>query len=176
MAGFLDEQQIGTNSYFGMTAHAEGEMVGFINDLDDDQKQSLKEVVVAISAEAGLVYQQEADSRAAMDGTLDAGRTAVVDVGCTDCHPFRGEESGDAPDLTGYASLEWLVGIISDPAHERFYGDNNDRMPSHHANPDNLQYNLLTLDEIHLLAQWLRGDQKDLQPLQPVIPATSADE
>ena len=35
-----------------------------------------------------------------------------------------------APDLTGYASREWLTAFISNPADERFYRDKNDRMPA----------------------------------------------
>jgi hypothetical protein len=49
---------------------------------------------------------------------------------CTECHQFRKtDEDASAPDLTGYGSREWLIGIINDPTHDRFYGKRNDRMP-----------------------------------------------
>ena len=57
-----------------------------------------------------------------------------------------------SPDLTGYASREWIVGMISDPAHERFYGNRNDRMPAFGADQT------LTEKQIELLADWIRGD------------------
>ena len=47
------------------------------------------------------------------------------------CHHFHDAgDLGTAPDLTGYGSREWMIGMISDPEHERFYGEKNDRMPA----------------------------------------------
>ena len=34
------------------------------------------------------------------------------------------------PELTGFGSRAGLIDFISNPAHERFYGDRNDRMPA----------------------------------------------
>ena len=65
---------------------------------------------------------------------------------------------GDAPDLTGYGSRQWLVGIIRDPADKRFYGDANDRMPAYAETPEDPARNRLTDREVGLLADWLRGD------------------
>ena len=47
-----------------------------------------------------------------------AGREAIVnEFACIDCHKFRDDgELGLAPDLTGYASREWLTAFISNPA------------------------------------------------------------
>ena len=64
---------------------------------------------------------------------MEKGRELVAaDDRCGSCHTFRdnGVAAGSAPDITGWGSREWLVGIIADPTHERFYGDSNDRMPS----------------------------------------------
>ena len=30
----------------------------------------------------------------------------------------------------GYGSREWMMGIVHNPEHERFYGSKNDRMPA----------------------------------------------
>ena len=50
---------------------------------------------------------------------------------CTECHQFRKrDEDATAPDLTGYGSREWLTAFVGNPAHERFYGKRNDRMPA----------------------------------------------
>ncbi|MEP6778564.1 MAG: menaquinol-cytochrome C reductase, partial [Gemmatimonadaceae bacterium] len=57
-----------------------------------------------------------------------------------------------SPDMTGYASKEWMIAFVSDPSHERFFGDNNDRMPSFGKEKT------LTLQELGLVADWLRGD------------------
>ncbi|MEO7362759.1 MAG: hypothetical protein ABI120_20675, partial [Gemmatimonadaceae bacterium] len=71
--------------------------------------------------------------------------------GCTSCHTFR-DHKKDPPDLTGYGSRQWMIDFISDPAHERFFGDNNDRMPSFATEKT------LTLKEIGMVADWLRGE------------------
>ena len=72
---------------------------------------------------------------------------------CTECHQFRKtDEDASAPDLTGYGSREWLIGFISDPAHDRFYSKRNDRMPGF------AKEQILDAQSIQLLADWLRGD------------------
>ena len=52
--------------------------------------------------------------------------------------------------MTGYGSTAWTEAFIADPTHERFYGENNDRMPSFAEQ--------LTEQEIRLVSAWLRGD------------------
>jgi len=71
---------------------------------------------------------------------------------CTECHQFhKADEDASAPDLTGYGSREWIVGMISDPTHARFYANRNDRMPSF------AKKEILDAHAIGLLADWLRG-------------------
>lgn len=72
------------------------------------------------------------------------------------CHAFHGKgQPGTAPNLTGYGSREWLIGIISDPANPRFYGKMNERMPSYA--PANKPGNaILTARQIEMLADWMR--------------------
>jgi len=81
-------------------------------------------------------------------------------VSCTDCHKFHDQgELGSAPDLTGYGSREWLLGMIDNPQHERFYsGDRNDRMPAFADDSEHPERNLLSPRELSLLVDWLRGD------------------
>ena len=88
------------------------------------------------------------------------GRDLITDgERCSGCHTFHdnGIDYGTAPDITGWGSKEWLVGIITDPAHERFYGDTNDRMPSFGKGEDGAA-TILTREQIDLVADWLRGD------------------
>jgi hypothetical protein len=47
--------------------------------------------------------------------------------------------------------------MISNPTHERFYRDANDRMPAFAENESG-EGNLLDAQSIGLLADWLRGD------------------
>ena len=87
------------------------------------------------------------------------GRTLVAsDERCGACHRLgeNGTDLGTACDLTGWGSREWLVGIITDPTHERFYGDSNDRMPSFGKAAEG-SMPMLKDDQIGLLADWLRG-------------------
>ena len=60
--------------------------------------------------------------------------------------------------MTGYGSREWTIGIISNPAHKRFYGDGNDRMPAYAEDTNQPANNILRSREIELLTDWLRGD------------------
>ena len=43
----------------------------------------------------------------------------------------RGElEGGTGPTFEGYGSAEWLREFLKNPAHDKFYGKRNDRMPA----------------------------------------------
>jgi ubiquinol-cytochrome c reductase cytochrome b subunit len=115
------------------------------------------QAVAALSAQAQLVSQHDMDKKDA--AMIQEGIEQIELLGCIDCHKFRDlGELGTAPDLTGYASREWLLGMISNPAHERFYGDNNDRMPAFAANPDDPKSNTLSPKNLELLVDWLRGE------------------
>ena len=54
--------------------------------------------------------------------------------------------------LTRWASRDWTMGRLRDPAHESFYGDDNDRMPS--FGPEGI----LNETELGLIVDWLRRD------------------
>lgn len=158
IAGLLNPKQIGGPEYFGHTSHAEGTMVGFVTDtLAGWPAEEVSQVVAALSAEAQLKAQVAADKKDAEQ--IEAGRKLIADgERCASCHHFReAGELGSAPDLTGYGSREWIVGMISDPKHERFYREDNDRMPSFANNQDPAR-NTLSSRQIGLLADWLRGD------------------
>jgi ubiquinol-cytochrome c reductase cytochrome b subunit len=155
LAGLLDPKRIVTSNYFGGTKFHEGKMVKFVTrDLAGDspeQKAKIEKIVAALSAEAQLKSQLAADTR---DASLIAdGRNLIQnDVKCTDCHQFhKVDEDATAPDLTGYGSRRWLIGFLSDPAHENYYGKRNDRMPRFGADQ------VLSTPEIDLIADWLRG-------------------
>ena len=173
LAGLLDPEQIAGDKYFGKTAHFEGDMVGFVRDnlaeLDDEKKARRDAIIAALSAEAVLPSQAEADMSAQADGTLEKGKTAMTEswdtASCVDCHKFQDAgDLGSAPDLTGYGSKAWLVRMISDPTHEAFYRDTNDRMPSFGIDPEGAKQSILAAEDIELLARWLRGEPLDSPP------------
>jgi ubiquinol-cytochrome c reductase cytochrome b subunit len=168
IAGMLDPEKIAGPHYFGNTALKEGEMVTWVNDniatqladLEGDEltafRRKLEDVTLALASEAGLVRETIAD----LDERAAAGREAIVsELACIDCHKFHDDGGlGLAPDLTGYASRDWLTALVSNPEHERFYPETNDRMPAFAPNSDDPTANRLTAEELAVLVSWLRGE------------------
>ena len=164
LAGLLDSERIDSLHYFGGTKFKEGKMVRFVKKdvagFSLDQKEQLKKVIAALSAEAELKSLRKLDQR---DAALIAeGRTLIASeaMRCTECHQFhKPDEDATAPDLTGYGSRDWLIDFISNPAHARFYSKRNDRMPAFG------QDKVLDDHASGLIADWLRGDW--YEPSQP---------
>jgi len=158
---FLDPAKISTEKFFGGTDFKDGRMARFVQEdvaeYDNTERANLVKVIKALSAEAGLISQKEMD---AQDQTeIEEGRKLMLSgddheggLDCVDCHKFHGEGRARGPDLTGYGSEGWLVGIISDPAHKKYYGKRNDRMPAFG------EKEILDAKSIQLIAKWLRGD------------------
>ncbi len=164
LAGMVDPEHVAASNYFGGTKFKDGKMVRFVmkdvTRFDAQQKERLKKVVMAVSAEAGLKSQAGADRQEVT--AIEEGRRLFADseMRCAECHQFRKkDEDATAPDLTGFGSREWLISFISDPAHERFYGKRNDRMPSFGKEHQ------LTPREISLLTDWIRGEWPLAEPL-----------
>ncbi len=158
---FMDPAQIATDRVWGGTAFvhppegkSRSDMVDYTLDeipaFTPEQKQQLERVILALSAEAQLPAQAEADKRDAAlieQGRIDFGETGL---NCADCHEFRGTGGGKGPELTGWGSSEWTYAIIHDPAHKRFYGRRNDRMQSFGVKHE------LSKKQIEMLSDWLR--------------------
>ncbi|HAM73379.1 MAG TPA: menaquinol-cytochrome C reductase [Verrucomicrobiales bacterium] len=157
LAGLLDPARVATSNYFGGTKLSDGKMSRFVRKevsrFTPAQREELTGVLAAISAEAGLRGQAKADRR---DAALIARGREVIrtdSMRCTECHAFRkADEDASAPELTGYGSREWLIALVGDPAHARFYGKRNDRMPRFAADQ------VLDAESIGLVVDWLRGD------------------
>jgi ubiquinol-cytochrome c reductase cytochrome b subunit len=160
---FLDPEKIATEHIWGGTGlvHPEGDkkqnpMVDYVlNDIpkySSEEKAMLERVILAISAEAQLPAQREADARDA--ALIEQGRKEFGDSGlnCADCHEFRGEGGGKGCVLTGWGSREWTAGIIHNPANKIYYGRRNDRMQAFGEKGE------LNPKQIDMLAQWLRGE------------------
>ncbi len=157
LAGLLDPQRVDSPHYFGGTKFKEGKMVKFVKKdvagFAPEQKEQLRKIIAALSAEAGLKSQRDLDQRDA--AVIAEGKTLIATeaMRCTECHQFhKPDEDASAPDLTGFGSRDWLVDFISNPAHTRFYGKRNDRMPAFGEDK------VLDDHAIGLIADWLRGD------------------
>jgi ubiquinol-cytochrome c reductase cytochrome b subunit len=121
--------------------------------------RQLDQVAWALADEAGLPGLAQHDN--AVRAAVAEGRKLLErGMSCTDCHRFHDKgDLGAAPDLTGYASRDWLIGIISNPQHERFYpGQLNDRMPAFIKHPARPEANVLSPQEVRLIVDWLRRD------------------
>jgi ubiquinol-cytochrome c reductase cytochrome b subunit len=167
LAGMLDPARADSPHYFGGTKFADGKMVKFVKKdiagFSPAQKEQLTKAIAALSAEAQLKSQHEADQR---DASLIAeGRTLLASeaMRCTECHRFQKDiEDPTGPDLTGYGSRDWLMGIITNPKHDRFYGRRNDRMPAFGAD------GILDVQSISLIVDWLRGEWYRPEPKSEV--------
>ncbi|EEF57335.1 cytochrome b N-terminal domain-containing protein [Pedosphaera parvula] len=156
LGGLLDPARVDSTNYFGGTKFKEGKMVKFVKKkvagYSPEEKEQLRKVIAAVSADAGLKAQKAIDEHDAAN--IAEGRTLIkTAMACTDCHQFHSkDEDATAPDLTGYASKEWLVKFISNPGHPSFYGDRNDRMPAFG------EKQILNEQQIGMISDWLRGD------------------
>jgi ubiquinol-cytochrome c reductase cytochrome b subunit len=89
------------------------------------------------SYQKSLAHAQKQAERArkfAEDGVVPEGGPAVFwndpeykvrklfEEHCQNCHAIEGIGGGEAPDLTDYASREWLSALVRDATQERFFG------------------------------------------------------
>jgi ubiquinol-cytochrome c reductase cytochrome b subunit len=153
--GLLDAERIGTPEYFGATAHRRGAMWRFVTrrlrTYDEEQLEKVDRVLDAVAAEANpeMTHTPEMLARIAEGRELFGD----PDVGCAECHTFGAfTQESDGPVLDGWGSREWILGMIHDPTQARFYGDDNDRMPSFGVDES------LTDREMGLITDWLRRD------------------
>ncbi len=167
IAGFLDTKKIRSDDYFGKTKFGapSAAMVGFVrgslNEIlkeDEDNEKLLDELIGFLHQEAKRdALRTEAEPVTADQAEFFAAFT------CGQCHAVYGQKTPpviQAPDLRGYLSRDWLIGIIADPTSKRFYGPDaggvkgNDRMPAFRRSKDDA---VMTLAEIETLVDWMRG-------------------
>ncbi|MGO9113759.1 MAG: cytochrome b N-terminal domain-containing protein [Thermoguttaceae bacterium] len=159
LSEFLTVEGISSPNFFGNTKFKHKKMFGFIKEtFRDFEAKDQQQIIQALSHEAGLKSQQDADVRDLAD--IKAG-SKLIEENCTDCHTFHGKGGGTGakgPDLSLYGSRGWIIGIVSNPAHPRFYGKENDRMPAFSESTTDARKNVLGPQELELLADWLRGE------------------
>ncbi len=83
----------------------------------------------------------------------DRGRAVYDEEGCAECHTLDGEGNGDAPDLKGFATEDWLAAFIRTPAAPRFYGKLNEM--------DEFDHDKLPKEELAVLIAYLRERTQD---------------
>ena len=161
LTDLLHPNRFTSTKFFGNTAHAKkSKMQEFLEEefdgIDDAQalRNEVDQLIKAISAEAKLPSQVKLD--AADKADIEVGRELFFEDGfsCVDCHGLGDWNSDDysVPDLTGYGSREWMLGILHDPSHDRFYGKKNDRMPAFGKDEK------LTRRQMERIVDWLRGE------------------
>lgn len=152
----LNADHFASSQFFGGTKFKNGKMWKFLRDdlteIDYEARAQLDDLILALSSEANLPYQDYSSDRARE--RIAAGQNHIEDTfGCIDCHAYMiPDEEATAIDLTGYGSKEWIVEFLNDPTHPKLYGNKNDRMPSFKTE------GLLTDQEISVLADWIRND------------------
>jgi ubiquinol-cytochrome c reductase cytochrome b subunit len=176
IAGFLDPQKIRSAEYFANTKFASGAMVGFVRgDLKEAMKSaeedfgienSLDQLVDFLLSEAKRDFPRGAD-----EPVSEVQNELFSLLTCGQCHGTYEPDNKpviQAPDLRGYMSRDWLIGIIADPESKRFYGPpvgtdrGNDAMPVFHRNTKDA---VMTMTEIEVLTDWLRGKWSRFQKI-----------
>jgi ubiquinol-cytochrome c reductase cytochrome b subunit len=174
LKGLFDPTKIDTEKYFGGTKFKGSGMSEFVHDevakADAAGKKEIEQIIAALSAEAHLPAQRKADADDA--ATIATGRKLISqseNFECTQCHRFDGAGKTKAPDLTGYGSRQWMIDFLHNPAHKRFYGEKNDRMPPFG------EKQLLTDRQIEMVVDWLRGEwyEPGVRPPQQVVTAST---
>ena len=156
LRGLHDSDKIDSPAYFGGTKWRTGRMVKFVKekvaDFSTQEKADLQKVLAAVSADAGLKSQRALDAASAAE--IKAGGDLLRDsMQCADCHQFHTkDDNASGPDLTGWASREWMIALVSNPKSLRFYGALNDRMPAFGEDKK------LDPESIALIVDWLRGE------------------
>ena len=119
-------------------------------------EENIEAIVVALSAQAQLPSQQHLDDA---DVAKIAKGVELIKTTCaTHCHQFGDAgQLGLGPDLTGYGSYEWMMGMLCNASHERFYRNENDRMPAFAEDPHNPKDHQVSIRELSLIVDWMRG-------------------
>ncbi len=144
-----------SDEYFGGTNFKNGTMAKKVLAKYTEEETALLPLIAKLLSDmADLPYQEplEEDEREELLSLFYNDDMDFQDgLACIDCHDIESEEEGYAPDLTGYGSNEWTVAFIKNPEEERFYGDENDRMPCYGRDAK------LTNEEIQILSDWIRS-------------------
>ena len=151
----LTHEHYTSEEYFGGTAFKDGTMARkVLAKYTPEETALLPRIARLLSDMAELPYQDPLDDeeREELLGLFYNDDMDFQDgLACIDCHDIDSEGDGYAPDLTGYGSDEWTVAFIKNPEDDRFYGEENDRMPCYGKDAK------LSDEEIQILSDWIRS-------------------
>ena len=160
IAKLLTVEDYESDKFFGNTKFKDGKMLEFLVDCELEE-EDVTTLAAALSSEAKLKSQSEADNKDAeliAEGFVWMGED---DLACVDCHKIKGDGGKKGPDLTAYMSRQWLIDFIGNSSHERFYGDDNDRMPNFLdavSAEGEVKPGKLDQKSVELIVDWLRGE------------------
>ncbi|MDR3199751.1 MAG: cytochrome b N-terminal domain-containing protein [Planctomycetaceae bacterium] len=168
--GFFDTKRIRNDDYFGKTKFASGTMTGYVRgelkeilSEDEDENGKLLDQLVDVLYEDAQRERLRVETPNGIEGLTEEQLELFTTFNCGQCHKLYAQTEKpviQAPDLRGYMSREWMIGIIADPVSTRFYGPaigkdkGNDEMPSFHLSPEDA---VLSRQEMETLVDWLRG-------------------
>ena len=151
----LNHEHYISEEYFGGTKFKNGTMARkVLAKYTAEEIALLPRIATLLSDMAELPYQTplSEDEREELLALFYNDDLVFQDgLACIDCHDIDSEEEGHAPDLTGYGSDEWIIAFLENPEDERFYGDENDRMPCYGRDGK------LTDEQIKILSDWIRS-------------------
>jgi ubiquinol-cytochrome c reductase cytochrome b subunit len=151
---FLNADSILSRKHWGGTIHTEGDMALWLADHipeSDEEKVTRRNVVLALSSQAKLSAQAELDRKDSVQIALGIQYMRNTSSGCAECHKFQ-DVGTDSPELTDWGSREWMIAFVNDPTHPRFFGRDNDRMPSYGTEKS------LSQREIEMVVDWIRKE------------------
>jgi mono/diheme cytochrome c family protein len=144
-----------------MVGYIRGELKEISQDEDEDGKL-LDQLIDVLYADAQR-DRLRVETPNGVEGLTEEQRQLFETFNCGQCHKIYAQTEKpviQGPDMRGYMSRDWMIGIISDPVSTQFYGPaigkdkGNDEMPSFHLSPEE---SVLSREEIETLVDWLRG-------------------
>ncbi|MDR0704750.1 MAG: cytochrome b N-terminal domain-containing protein [Planctomycetaceae bacterium] len=167
--GFFDTKRIRSDDYFGKTKFASGTMVGYVRgelkeiSKDEDTDGELLDQLIDVLYADAQRDRLRVETPNGVEGLAEEQLELFATFNCGQCHKLYAQTKKpviQAPDLRGYMSRDWMMGIIADPVSTRYYGPaigkdkGNDEMPSFYLSPEE---SVLSREEIETLVDWLRG-------------------
>ena len=178
IAGFLDPIKIRSADYFGNTKFASGTMVEYVSGTLSQEIEDAKLFGNENALEQLTGFLLDEARRDAPRGPAEPVTREQIELlgffTCSQCHKTYEENKPviQAPDLRGYLTRDWLIGIIADPESSRFYGppvagrnSGNDAMPAYFRDAKEA---MMSMTEIEILTDWLRGNWHRYQKISKV--------
>jgi len=138
------------------TRFTEGEMADWAKEnIPNMQQQEIDGVVEFLLAQSGRVDLAPPDPALVEIGKKFYAEGSENASACSECHAMTvgdetlGEPGGGYPDLSGYASEDWLRSFLRDPGSENHYGDRNAMPPFAER---------LSQKDLEIILRWLRND------------------